>query len=145
MRLRRPHEQLAHCVWLPRLIDKARLHLAGQLPPDYARAFCNPLGVDGLFLAHFGLKADEVLAAVGRASSDAEIAVWFAGQPQVTAERIQDWNALAPRIGEPGQPGEKGFRWARQHFYAACTDPRVTNAFTAIAWDEGFLDELSPP
>jgi hypothetical protein len=29
--------------------------------------------------------------------------------------------------------------------YAGCVDPRVTSAFTAIAWDEGYLDDLVPP
>ena len=35
--LRRPHQALAGCIWLPRFIDKCRLHFAVTLPPDYGK------------------------------------------------------------------------------------------------------------
>lgn len=131
-------------MWLPRFLDKCRLHRRGALPPDYQLPFCHPLGVDGHFLAHFGIAQQEALAAIGAAPDDAAALAWFAAQPDFTAERIAAWNELAPQLGRPGFPGERGFAWARKHFYAACRDPRVDSAFTAIAWDEGFLDELAP-
>lgn len=142
--LRRPQEALAGCIWLPRVIDKCRLHFSGILPPDYEIAFCNPHGIDGIFLAHFGITSADMQTAIRTASTDAEVARWFCTQPGVRPETIQSWNDLAPNIGKPGQPGERGLEWARRHFLAACTDPRVISGFTAIAWDEGFLDAAPP-
>lgn len=144
MRLRRPTDQLAGCMWLPRFIDKARHHAAGTLAPGFQRPFCSPLGVDGAFFAHFSLTKDEILAAIQREQTDAAIAAWFLARPASTPERIAAWNDVAPHLGKPGYPGERGFAWALKNIYAGCTDPRVNTAFTAIAWDEGFLDETTP-
>ncbi|MSU64812.1 MAG: DUF5069 domain-containing protein [Opitutus sp.] len=89
MKLRRPTDKLAGCVWLPRFIDKARHHLAGTLDPDYVRPFCHPLATDGVFLAHFALAKEEVIGQVAAANgSDELVAAWFAQRPQCTPERI---------------------------------------------------------
>ena len=145
MSLRRPHDQLAGCVWLPRFIDKARQHLADTLPSDFRRAFGHALATDGAFLAHFKLTLADALAAIAEHLSDEAVAQWFLAQPGVSPASIADWNARAPRFGEPGQPGERAVRCAMKTIYGGCIDPRVNSAFTAIAWDEGFLDELIPP
>ncbi len=142
--LRRPLDQLAGCIWLPRLIDKARQHLAGTLPPDFQRAFGHALATDGAFLAHFQLVFADTLTVIKQAASDDKVARWFLAQPGVNPATITDWNTRAPRFGEPGQPGERAFRFAMKTLYRGCPDPRVTTAFTAIAWDEGFLNEVAP-
>lgn len=139
--LRRPHEALAGCIWLPRFIDKCRCHFAGTLPHDYQIAFCSPHGIDGIFLDYFGLAPADAQSVIHATRTDEDVARWFCAQPGVNPEKIQLWNELAPNIGKPGYPGERGFAWARRHFLAACTDPRVISGFTAIAWDEGFIDD----
>lgn len=131
-------------MWLPRFIDKCRSHFSGTLPPDYQIAFCSPHGIDGIFLAHFGVTPAEAQAVIRAAPTDADVARWFSALPGYKPEKIQAWNELAPNIGKPGFPGERGFAWARRNLLAACTDPRVVSGFTAIAWDEGFLDEPRP-
>lgn len=131
-------------MWLPRFIDKARHHFAGSLPPDYQQAFCHPLGVDGVFLGHFKLTKEEILAVVEREESDEAIATWFVGRPESGLEPIKAWNELAPNIGKPGFPGHRSLQWGMKHLYVGCSDPRVDSGFTAIAWDEGFLDEVCP-
>ena len=141
IKLRRPQEALAGCVWLPRFIDKCRHYRAGTLPKDYQIAFCSPHGIDGIFLDHFGIAAIEAQSVINAARTDEKVAQWFCSLLGGTQESIQRWNDLAPHIGKPGHPGERGFAWARRHFLAACTDPRVVSSFTAIAWDEGFIDE----
>jgi hypothetical protein len=141
IKLRRPFDSLAGCIWLPRFIDKARHHLAGTLPPDYVGAFCNPLGIDGIFLSHLLLKRDELLEVIRRESTDEAIAGWFAARRESAPERIAAWNELAPQIGKPGFPCARTFRWTLKYLYPGCTDPRVTTNFLAIAWDEGYLDD----
>ena len=143
MRLRRPSDQLAGCVWLPRFVDKARHHLAGTLDPDYVMPFCHPLATDGAFLKHFELGRDEILAVVrDSAGDDRPVAEWFVCRPQGTPERIAAWNELAPSLGKQGFPVRRGFLWALQHYYGGVADPRVNSIFTAIACDEGFLGDL---
>lgn len=145
IRLRRPTDQLGGCQWLPRFIDKCRLHLAGELPPDYQLPFCHPRATDGAFLAHFGLTQEQALDAVAGAADDAGVVERLVARGALTPEKIAAWNALAPNLGRPGFPCDKSFAWARRNLYVACTDPRVDSVFTAIAWDEGFLDEMVPP
>lgn len=142
--LRRPQATLGGCVWLPRFIDKCRLHLAGKLPADFQLPFCNPLAVDGIFLAHFGLAKEEIVAAVARAADDAAVLAWLVARGSFTEEKIAAWNALAPQIGKPGQPGARGLAWARQAYFQNAVDPRADSSFTIIAWDEGYLDEIAP-
>jgi hypothetical protein len=144
MKLRRPEDRLAGCMWLPRFIDKARHHVAGTLAQDYQRAFCSPLGIDGVFFAHFALSKDEVIEVVRREKSDEAIAAWFVARAESSEEKIRAWNELAPNIGRPGFPGQRTFQWGMKHIYVGCSDPRVISGFTAIAWDEGFLDSVSP-
>ncbi len=132
-------------MWLPRFIDKCRLHFAGALPPDYQLPFCHPLATDGAFLTHFGLTKEEALAVVARAPDDAAVVAAFTARGTLTPEKIAAWNALAPNLGRPGFPCEKSLAWARRNLYPSGTDPRVDSVFTAIAWDEGFLDEIAPP
>lgn len=145
IRLRRPTDSLGSCLWLPRFIDKCRLHFAGALPPDYQLPFCHPRATDGAFLAHFGLTKEEALAAIARAENDDDVVAALVARGALTTEKIAAWNTLAPNLGRPGFPCEKSFAWARQHYFPTCTDPRVDSVFTAIAWDEGFLDEIAPP
>jgi hypothetical protein len=135
---------LGGCMWLPRFIDKARLHFAGVLAPDYQGAFCNPLGIDGVFFAHFGLKKDQIFEVIQREPTDAGVAAWFVSRPESGPEMVRSWNELAPNIGRPGYPNERMFRWALKYVYPGCSDPRVSSGFLAIAWDEGFLDEVCP-
>lgn len=131
-------------MWLPRFIDKCRLHLASELPADFQLPFCNPLAVDGIFLAHFEIAKEEIIAAVARAADDAAVLAWLTERGGFTAEKIAAWNALAPQIGKPGQPGARGLAWARKAYFQGVVDPRADSSFTTIAWDEGYLDELVP-
>ena len=69
MKLPAPQDTLANCVWLPRLLAKARQLKDGSLPPDYAARFCHPTGVDAQFLAFFQLTPEAVQAAAARLES----------------------------------------------------------------------------
>jgi hypothetical protein len=90
MKLPGPNEKLAGCVWLPRILAKARFFQGGGLPPDYAANFCNPQRIDGLFLAHFGLSREDILAAA--ALPDNRAGEWF--QSRCSAERISSGMTL---------------------------------------------------
>jgi hypothetical protein len=59
---RSPRETMAGWVYLPRFIDKIRLHLAGKLHPDYQENFTK--GFDGTWLKAAGLDAETFIAVV---------------------------------------------------------------------------------
>ena len=136
-RLPKPADQLAGCLWLPRFAAKVRLHAAGQLGADYAFAFCHPRAIDGRFLAHFGIEKDDAIAAILNTSQDIELAQWFTSLPKVNAASILAWNAFAPLIGRPGQPGEREFAFMlRRMFPDGGLPVPLASAFEAILWDE---------
>lgn len=144
--LRRPLDRLAGCVWLPRFIDKTRHHLAGTLDPAFVMPYCHRLATDGVFLAHFAIAPETIITVIrDSAGADDFVAAWFLALPSATTERIDAWNALAPNLGKPGFPVQRGFQFILKTLYGGVPpDPRVDSAFTAIAFDEGFLDEVVP-
>src|SRR5580765_2501322 len=71
---RSPRETMAGWMHLPRFIDKIRLHLAGNLHPDYQPNFCK--GFDGRWLETAGVKADEFIEVVRSSVTDGQVCDW---------------------------------------------------------------------
>lgn len=132
MKLPTPHEQLAGCVWLPRILAKARLFKQGALPPDYAARFCHPTGVDGHFLSHFGLTCEDVLAAADLPESEAPARLLS----RAGAERIQEWNRIAVNLGRPGFPMAERFPIALATAYKHIDSQGMTTVFEVLEADE---------
>ncbi|MCC5024007.1 MAG: DUF5069 domain-containing protein [Candidatus Synoicihabitans palmerolidicus] len=131
-------------MWLPRFVDKTRLHLVHGLPKDVATFFEHQLATDGVFLNFFDLNLDDIVESVRAAGpqSDDTVATWFRAQPGATPPRIAAWNTQAFDLGKPGQPMHRSFNWACRRFYNSARNPRINSVFSGIAWDEGYLDEL---
>lgn len=133
MNLPSPYDTLAGCVWLPRILAKARLMLARELPADYEPRFCHPTGVDGEFQRAFGLTKEEILAAA--AGTDEEAAVWFSGR--FSSEEIERWNHTARNLGRPGFPLEERLPIGKATTYAHLDTSEIDNVFDMIVLDEG--------
>lgn len=73
---RSPRETMSGWVYLPRFVDKIRLHLAGKLHPDYQENFTK--GFDGSWLKASGVNADEFIAVVKNSVTDGQVADWVA-------------------------------------------------------------------
>lgn len=73
---RSPREVMAGWIYLPRLLDKIRLHLAGKLHPDYQENFTK--GFDGAWLKAAGLTAEQFIDMVKNTITDGEVADWVA-------------------------------------------------------------------
>jgi hypothetical protein len=71
---RSPRETMAGWMYLPRFVDKVRLHLAGKLPADYQANFCK--GFDGRWLEAAGVKAEDFIEVVRRTITDGEVCDW---------------------------------------------------------------------
>lgn len=134
MRLPRPTDTLAGCVWLPRIVAKARALAGGTLPPDYAARFGHASGVDGQFLRHFGLTRDDIVAVATR--DDAGVAAWFATQPGATPERVAAWNHVAVNLGRAGFPMAERLPVALATTYAHLADRGCATVFEVLTADE---------
>lgn len=102
MKLPRPTDTLAGCIWLPRILAKARLLASGRLPAEYEGRFCQPSSVDSEFLTFFGLSREDIVRAAGLA--DDEAALWFASLASAGDVQIAAWNHVAVNLGRPGFP-----------------------------------------
>jgi len=73
---RSPREVMSGWVYLPRFVDKIRLHLAGRLPADYQENFTK--GFDGAWLKAAGVSAETMIDVVKNSVTDGEVADWVA-------------------------------------------------------------------
>jgi hypothetical protein len=61
-------------VYLPRFVDKIRLHLAGKLHPEYQENFTK--GFDGAWLKASGVSADQIIEVVKNSITDGQVCDW---------------------------------------------------------------------
>lgn len=134
MKLPPPEESLAGCIFLPRIIAKARAIKTGELPHEYAERFGAPDSVDGVFLGFFGLSADQI--AESAASSDASVAQWFEHVPGVTAQRVREWNHTAMNLGRPGFPMAERLPIALTTKYRHLANRGIETVFEMLNADE---------
>jgi len=71
---RSPREMMDGWIYLPRYIDKIRLHLAGRLHPDYQPNFSK--GFDGLWLQAAGVTHEQMIEVVQNSETDGEVCDW---------------------------------------------------------------------
>lgn len=73
---RSPREMMAGWVYLPRFVDKIRLHLAGKLHADYQENFTK--GFDGFWLKTAGVSAETFIDVVKKSITDGQVTDWVA-------------------------------------------------------------------
>jgi len=71
---RSPRETMAGWIYLPRYIDKIRLHLADRLHPDYQPNFGK--GFDGLWLNAARVTHEQMIEVVRNSITDGEVCDW---------------------------------------------------------------------
>jgi hypothetical protein len=71
---RSPREVMAGWVYLPRFVDKIRLHLAGKLPADYQENFTK--GFDGAWLKAADVAPDKFIDVVKNSITDGQVCDW---------------------------------------------------------------------
>jgi hypothetical protein len=135
MQLPPPRSQLADCIWLPRILAKARLLSVEQLPRDYETRFCHPSGVDGQFLAYFGLAREDMMLIAEK--NDVEVEAWFRALPHVTPSRIAEWNHIAVNLGRPGFPMAERLPIALATTYKHLNGRSFQTVFEVLEADEG--------
>src|SRR5580658_9195037 len=73
--LRSPYEQMQGWMYLPRYLDKLRLHLAGKLDPDYGPFLGK--NTDALWLKAAGLTHEQMLGVVKDSLTDGQVCEWL--------------------------------------------------------------------
>lgn len=89
---RSPRETMAGWVYLPRFVDKVRLHLAGKLHPDYQPNFTK--GFDEVWLTHAKVDASEFIEVVKGTMTDGEVCDWVRAHANNTPEAREEVRRL---------------------------------------------------
>ena len=71
---RSPRETMDGWMYLPRYLDKIRLHLAGKLHADYQENLGK--GFDALWLKYAGVTHEQMIDLVKKSITDGEICDW---------------------------------------------------------------------
>lgn len=82
---RSPHEMMAGWVFLPRYVDKIRLHLAGKLAPEYEKQLGRVS--DGLWLRAAGVTHETMVEVVRHTITDGEVCDWVRRNVDRTPEQ----------------------------------------------------------
>jgi len=102
---RSPREQMDGWCYLPRFIDKIRLHLAGRLAAEYQANFAQA-GFDAQWLKAAGLTSEQFIAVVRGTVTDGEVYDWVRQNVSRTAEEKNTFNQwLLNRGREENDPG----------------------------------------
>lgn len=95
---RSPRDNVRGIVYLPRMIEKIRLHTARELHPDYHANLGK--GFDERACLFLGVPYEELTARVKQGGSDEEIADWcFQRGRRPSEEQIEVWNAYMEKRG----------------------------------------------
>jgi len=98
---RSPRETMDGWSYLPRFIDKIRLHLAGKLHSDYTENLGK--GFDGMWLKAAGLTHEQFVEVVKNSITDGEVCDWVRGNvKKSTAEKSSHWQDVLnrPKAGD---------------------------------------------
>src|SRR5438128_981218 len=89
--LRSPYEKLGGIFYIPRMLDKIRLHAAGKLPEEYQKNLGT--GFDARATSFLWIEYPALAEEVKRGGSDEEILEWcFAQGRKPSDEEIEIWN-----------------------------------------------------
>jgi hypothetical protein len=93
---RSPREIMDGWTYLPRYIDKIRLHLAGKLHDDYQENLGK--GFDGFWLKAAGLTHEQFVEVVRKTITDGEVCDWVRQNVKRTpAEKAAHWQDVLSR------------------------------------------------
>jgi hypothetical protein len=110
---RSPRETMAGWSYLPRYIDKIRLHLAGKLHADYTDNLGK--GFDGFWLKAAGVTHEQFVAVVKNSVTDGEVCDWVRTHVQKTAaEKAAHWADVLSRPLAHDEAAQARFKQRKQ-------------------------------
>lgn len=132
--LRSPYAQVGGLFYLPRMLDKIRLHLAGNLPADYHANLGS--GFDGRILTFLWIEYPALVERVKQGGTDEEILAWaFTQGRQPNPEEIEIWNDFMRKRGWRDEASERLEMRKREGGFESRDD--IQTMFDYIDLDEG--------
>jgi Domain of unknown function (DUF5069) len=95
---RSARETMCGWAYLPRFVDKIRLHLAGKLHADYQENFTK--GFDGSWLKAAGVQAETMIQTVKNSITDGQVADWVAANVKKTDAEKKAFNDFVLNRGQ---------------------------------------------
>ena len=93
---RSPRETMDGWHYLPRYVDKIRLHLAGQLHSDYTENFGK--GFDGMWLKAADVAHEQMIEVVKHSITDGQVCDWVRKNVKKSpAEKAAHWEDILSR------------------------------------------------
>jgi hypothetical protein len=93
---RGPRETMDGWSYLPRYLDKIRLHLAGKLHSDYTENFGK--GFDAMWLKAAGVTHEQMIQVVKNSVTDGEVCDWIRRNVKKSAaEKSAHWQDVLSR------------------------------------------------
>jgi hypothetical protein len=93
---RSPRETMDGWSYLPRYVDKIRLHLAGRLHSDYTENLGK--GFDGMWLKAAGITHEQFVEVVKKSLTDGEVCDWVHHTVKKSpAEKATHWQDVLSR------------------------------------------------
>lgn len=132
--LRSPYIQCRGIYYVPRMLDKIRLHLAGALPVDYLANLGG--GFDARCLSFLWIEYAPLVERVKEGGADDEIMEWaFAQGRKPSEEEIEIWNEFMRKRGWNDEMSERLAQRKREGHIADRED--IQTFFDYIDFDEG--------
>ena len=135
--LRSPYVKVGRLVYFGRMLDKIRLHAAGQLPADYHANLGEgrPTLFDGRCCRFLGVKYADVAARTLEGGSDEEILAWCEARGTArTDEQCLIWNRFLMKAGWRDDSSGRLQERVRQY---GLTGFPIETFFDLIDYDEG--------
>src|ERR1700733_1532915 len=117
-------EMMGGWVYLPRFIDKIRLHLAGKLHADYQENFTK--GFDGAWLKAAGVPADMFIQIVKDTITDGQVADWVAKNVKKTDAEKKAFNDFVLNRGRDDDAGKARLKMRKEESGLAQRDDLQT-------------------
>ena len=118
------HEMMGGWVYLPRFIDKIRLHLAGKLHADYQENFTK--GFDGAWLKAAGVPAETFIQIVKNTITDGQVADWVAKNVKKTDAEKKAFNDFVLNRGRDDEASKARLKMRKEESGLAQRDDLQT-------------------
>ena len=106
------HEMMCGWVYLPRFVDKIRLHLAGKLHADYQENFTK--GFDGAWLKAASVPADLFIQIVKDTITDGQVADWVAKNVKKTDAEKKAFNDFGLHRGRDDEASKAWLKMRKE-------------------------------
>ncbi len=135
--LRGCYEKVGRLIYFGRMLDKIRLHAAGQLPPDYVEYLGTPQPntLDGRCCRFLGVPYAEIRERTLAGESDEAVLEW--AQTHGTARTDEECHVWNRFIAKLGWRDERSHVLAQRIKDAGLTGKPIETLIDHIEFDEG--------